>query len=240
MKKERAVRYLKVSNIAQQHWCHQFSIYRAVEDEKMVKEAVKQLNSYPNNKAKINHRDTKYKYLPKHKLRELMGISKNQGEVRAHVDAVKNIVYLPTPGDILEIGEIEQHLFAERYPTVKTFFTWGKYTVLACPDGISDDFCYEFKSTSNPFLYFYVKPVALSQVHIYSYFYKKPKVRAQIRIRSTEEIKTIKGRRDNTRVAKALDTMDKLLMGKIKPIPPRAWKCKKCEYRKECPVRGKK
>lgn len=240
MKKRGIPRYLMVSNIAQQHWCHQVSIYRAVEKEKVVKLLVRELREYPENKRRIRKDIMKYRYISEGELMELEGISEERGKPWMVISPKRKRVCLPIPDNILKVGEMEQKLYAERYPTVQTFFVWKEYTIVACPDGISDDFCYEFKSTGNPFFYSYVKPVALSQVHIYSYFYKKPKVRAQIRIRSTEEINTIKGRRDNTRVAEALDTMDKLLRGKIKPIPPAAWKCRKCEYRKECPVRGKK
>jgi CRISPR/Cas system-associated exonuclease Cas4 (RecB family) len=240
LKKRRVVRYLMVSNIAQQHWCHQFSIYRAVEKEKAVELLVKELREYPENKRKIKKDIMKYRYISEEELMELEGISEERGKPWMVISSKRKNVYLPIPDDILKVGEMEQKLYAERYTTVETFFVWKEYTIVACPDGISDDFCYEFKSTGNPFFYSYVKPVVLSQVHIYSYFYKKPKIRAQIRIRSAEDIETIEGRRDNTRVEKALDTMDKLLRGKIKPIPPAAWKCRKCEYTKRCSVKGKK
>lgn len=226
-----------VSNIAQQQWCHQFFIYRAIENEEGVKEVVRKLKGYPDNKINIDERNTEYKYLAKDKLRELMGLSENEGQSRGLVEIVKDKVYLPTPSNALEAGIREEHLFAERYPTVRTFFTWKKYTVAACPDGISDDFCYEFKSTGNPWFYSYVKPIILTQVHMYSYFYRRGKIRAQIRIRSTEEIKIIEEPRDNTRVVKALHTMDRLLRGKIEPIPPVFWKCRNCQYKNRCPVR---
>ena len=237
MKEGKVVRYLMVSNIAKQHWCHQFFMSRAIENEGRVKEAVKELKGYPGNKIRIDQQDREYKYLPEDKLRELAGLSKGERVPGGLVEIVKNKVYLPTPSNALEVGIREEGLFAERYPTVRAFFTWKGYTVVACPDGISDDFCYEFKSIANPWFYSYVKPIILTQVHIYSYFYRRAKVRAEIRIRSTEESKIIEEPRDRTRAVKALRTMDRLLRRKIKPIPPVVWKCRKCDYKNRYPIR---
>lgn len=48
-------------------------------------------------------------------------------------------------------GEVLEGRRAERYPTIRWNFEWEDYVVVGEPDGITDSFVYEFKTTRSPF-----------------------------------------------------------------------------------------
>lgn len=140
--------------------------------------------------------------------------------------------------ELMRAGIKDEALYAEIYPTIKTFWKWKDYYIVGVPDGLTDEFCYEFKSAAVDFLFIYTKPVAVTQAILYSYFFKKPKIRVQIRIRKTGEIKTVERETTEEEGVKILERMDGLLKGKRKPQPPKQWKCKNCDFKKECNISG--
>ncbi|MEM0050694.1 MAG: hypothetical protein QXW39_09215, partial [Candidatus Bathyarchaeia archaeon] len=84
-------------------------------------------------------------------------------------------------------GEVLQRRRAEKYPTIRWNFEWEDYVVVGVPDGITDSFVYEFKTTRSPFLLNYVKPVAFTQADLYGYFFRRGMKRVQIYVTETEE-----------------------------------------------------
>jgi len=136
--------------------------------------------------------------------------------------------------DPSEFGIICQLVFAERYPTIRWNFQWRDYVVVGVPDGITDEFVYEFKTTGSDFLMKYVKPVAFTQADLYSYFFKRVMKRVQILIRKTREIKTWMEKVDVNNAKKTLRKFRDLDEGLGEPKPPQKWKCNKCEYRDIC------
>jgi len=46
-------------------------------------------------------------------------------------------------------GAILQEKYAEKYPRIRWNFSWRNYVVVGAPDGITDEFVYEFKSTKS-------------------------------------------------------------------------------------------
>src|SRR5262249_61039205 len=77
---------------------------------------------------------------------------------------------------------------AEKYPAIRWNFQWGRYTVVGVPDGMTQDFVYEFKTTRSQFLLGYVKPAAMAQADLYGYFFRRPNKRVQILV--MEEART--------------------------------------------------
>jgi CRISPR/Cas system-associated exonuclease Cas4 (RecB family) len=137
--------------------------------------------------------------------------------------------------DMVE-GIKEEVELAEKYGSAQGRFEYDKFIIVCAPDGITDEFCYEFKSTRNHFLEKFIKPVAITQANLYSYFFNKPEIRVQIHIRETGEIVTIEKPIDASKAESDLQTAVKLLRGEMVPIPPKSWKCKRCEYREKCPI----
>jgi hypothetical protein len=63
-------------------------------------------------------------------------------------------------------GRFFEDVKSEQYPSIRWNFDWNGYIVVGVPDGITDDFVYEFKTTKNRFLMYYRKPVALTQADL--------------------------------------------------------------------------
>lgn len=137
----------------------------------------------------------------------------------------------------LDRGFLDEGKYAERYPSVRYHFDWNDYVIMGIPDGITKDFCYEFKSTTNGFSAFYIKPIAIAQAQLYSYFFKRPKIRVQILTKDNGKIATIEEKADKKKAEEILRTMDGLLKEKKSAIPPKPWKCRSCGYINQCKLR---
>ncbi len=125
---------------------------------------------------------------------------------------------------------------AERYPTIRWNFDWKDYVVLGVPDGITDTFVYEFKTTKNRYLAsYFVKPVAFAQADLYGYFWRRNRKRVQIRIVDGNITKTWEEEVDETNAIKTLEKFRSIDEG-AKPIPPKKWKCKSCKFRDVCDI----
>jgi CRISPR/Cas system-associated exonuclease Cas4 (RecB family) len=135
-----------------------------------------------------------------------------------------------------ETGDLENSEFAEKYPTVKAFWEWEGHCIVGIPDGLTDEFVYEFKSVSSYYLLHYLKPVAQAQAGLYAYFLDRPKTRVQIRVKQANKIETYEQKSSPDNAVELLKTMAALLEGEITPLPPGiAWKCKNCTFRTICP-----
>lgn len=129
--------------------------------------------------------------------------------------------------------------YAEKHPTIKKLFKWKDYIVIAVPDGISKNFCYEFKSAYDKLRFAYTKPVAIAQANLYSYFYEKDRIKVQIYNIQDDFIETMYRKANREQALTLLKTMDALLKDKTKPIPPKKFKCKSCEFNKRCKIAKK-
>lgn len=132
-------------------------------------------------------------------------------------------------------GEIHQMSKAEKYPTIRWNFAWHDYIVVGVPDGITDSLVYEFKSTASRFLSYYIKPVALAQADLYGYFFKRRHKRVQIYVKETETTQTLDEPVSEERALETLSGFEATNKGKS-ANPPKAWKCKNCEFTRLCPI----
>jgi len=130
-------------------------------------------------------------------------------------------------GEALEIRK------AERYPTIRWNFDWEDYVVVGVPDGITDTFVYEFKSTKSRFLMNFVKPVALTQADLYGYFFKRDKKRVQIHVMEDGVTKTWEEKVDKSHAIETLRRFKNIDEGE-KPLLPKEWKCRVCEFKEIC------
>jgi hypothetical protein len=133
-------------------------------------------------------------------------------------------------------GKIHQLTKAERYPTIRWNFVWHDYVVIGVPDGLTDDFVYEFKSTKNRALCdYYIKPVALSQADLYGNFFKRKRKRVQIHIAEEGTTQTWDEPVSEERALETLSEFERIDKGNS-ARPPKAWKCKSCEFTPSCPI----
>ncbi|MFO7966805.1 MAG: PD-(D/E)XK nuclease family protein [Archaeoglobaceae archaeon] len=130
-------------------------------------------------------------------------------------------------------GYLHEETKGEKYPSIRWNFNWSDYVIVGIPDGITDSFVYEFKTTRSKFLFYYLKPVALTQADIYGYFFERDNKRVQLYLVNEEEVKTFEDKTDKT---KAIDTLRKFkeLDNGSTPFRPKEWKCKSCEFKEEC------
>ncbi len=135
-------------------------------------------------------------------------------------------------------GESRHMLTAESYPSIRWNFEWGGYVLLGIPDGITDDFVYEFKSTRNRFLMRFNKPIAFAQADLYGFFFKRRMKRVQIYVEEERQTETWMENVDGENAVSVLEKFMRVDQGELPP-PPKNWKCKKCEYRSECPHHNK-
>lgn len=130
-------------------------------------------------------------------------------------------------------GRILEFYKRERYPTIRWNFEWESYVVVGVPDGITDAFVYEFKTTRNRFLMTYLKPVAFAQGDLYGHFFKREKKRVQIYIMEEGKTETWDVEANTVNALELLQKFKEMDEGKKFP-PPREWKCKRCQFSAVC------
>jgi len=130
-------------------------------------------------------------------------------------------------------GEFLETTKAEQYPTIRWNFEWDDYVIVGIPDGITNNFVYEFKTTRNKFLMYYIKPVALAQADLYGYFFRRDTKRVQIHIVEGGVTKTWEEGVDINHALETLDKFKALNEGAV-ALPPKKWKCKTCEFKERC------
>jgi hypothetical protein len=133
-------------------------------------------------------------------------------------------------------GEFLHEMKAEKYPTIRWNFEWEDYVIVGVPDGITNEFVYEFKTTRNEYLMKFVKPVAFAQADLYGYFFRRNRKRVQIYVTEKGEIKTWNEDINKDDVLNLLKKFKDVDNGCL-PLPPKPWKCKVCEVKNECILR---
>lgn len=183
-----------------------------------------------NNRYKIKEVKKKEDKLFKEKMRKTKGKSKILLNYLYYDETDKN--------DPLERGTILQFEKAEKYPTIRWNFLWDRYIVIACPDGITDTFVYEFKTSqhSRGYVMSYVKPVAFAQGDIYGLFFERLEKRIQLYSEGDNELLTFQ---EPVNISNAISILEgvKNIENGILPFHPKEWKCKRCEYRSKCSLK---
>ncbi|KXB01490.1 hypothetical protein AKJ44_02480 [candidate division MSBL1 archaeon SCGC-AAA261F17] len=131
-------------------------------------------------------------------------------------------------------GRILEWIYAERCPSIRWNFDWEGYVVVGVPEGITDEFVYEFKTTRKESYLKTARPPAIAQADLYGHFFKRKKKRVQFMIRETEEILTWKEKVDRKNALNTLKNFEEVERGLKEPFPPADWKCRVCKYRNKC------
>jgi hypothetical protein len=132
-------------------------------------------------------------------------------------------------------GRLLQSSRAEKYPTIRWSFPWGPYVVAGVPDGITDAFVYEFKTTRAAFLIRFSAPVAKAQADLYGYFFRRPAKRVQIYVMEDRATSTWQEPIDRAHAERTLEGFRRVEEGHL-PQPPRPWKCNRCAFRPACQI----
>ena len=132
-------------------------------------------------------------------------------------------------------GVVGEEAYAEKYPSIRWNFPFGKYIVVAVPDGITKDFAYEFKTTMNSFMKYFIKAVADTQADLYGHFFGRREKRVQIREYESRHIYTYQTEVNEQRVKEVHEGFQAIDSGE-KAKPPKVWKCKACEFKLTCKI----
>lgn len=131
------------------------------------------------------------------------------------------------------LGEMLQTTRAEHYPTIRWNFPWDGHVIVGVPDGVTDKFVYEFKTTRNGFLQRFMKPVAFAQANLYGLFFRREQKRVQIYVLEEQETKTWEESVDKESAEDLLENFSRATKG-WEPPPPKPWKCKPCKFSAKC------
>ena len=81
----------------------------------------------------------------------------------------------------VELGQIAEVLYAEPLPSIRLWVHYKDYVMGVVPDGIADDYAYEFKATTLTGRELEeVRDQAVRQAQLYAYAFKRPNIKAQI------------------------------------------------------------
>lgn len=134
-------------------------------------------------------------------------------------------------------GKQAQMLYAEKYPTFRWNFRFGDFVLVGVPDGIGDDFVYEFKSTKNSYIMENRLNEARAQADLYGYFFKKPKRLVHAFCIPNEEfVRRLEDVNPKT-AEELLEKWTKMAGGEL-PQPPIRHRCEKCDIKKTCELRN--
>jgi hypothetical protein len=139
------------------------------------------------------------------------------------------------PSDDMERGIVHERLLAEHYPSFRWNFTWKQFVVVGIPDGITRSFVYEFKSARNRNLLWLSKPIADAQADLYGFFFKRSRKRIQIYVSGDRFPKTYENEVSSENAIATLGYFTDVALG-APARPPRARKCKNCEYADVCSI----
>ncbi|MDK2790975.1 MAG: CRISPR-associated exonuclease Cas4 [Methanothermococcus sp.] len=128
------------------------------------------------------------------------------------------------------LGEYLHEKIAKKYLTFRWNFKWKDYALIGMPDGITNDFIYEFKTTRNEYLKRHIRPVAFIQADLYGYFFKRNNKKVQIFVLNQNETETYKNNVDKNDALNILKKFKSIDNGDTPPHP-KSWKCKSCEFK---------
>ena len=137
-----------------------------------------------------------------------------------------------------ERGHLLETIYARKLPQLHWFVRFDDFIFTCEPDGIGENYVYEFKSSKNR--YFSVSSIekAKLQSDIYAIcFDKENKLIEQLIISKNNKIEIIKEEVDIKRVGLVINSLKEIISAKLPKLPKEKFKCRGCEYKKECQVK---
>ncbi len=186
--------------------------------EKLLEERAKEMHEYLKERAKLREKIVRDRRADP---RSVIGMAKYIAETFG--DSAD------TP---LGLGRYAELVVAKPYPTIRWNFPYRDFVVIGVPDGITGKFVYEFKTTSSPYL---ILPVARAQADLYGYFFSRSRKIVDVYSIINGEIITEENDVDKGHAERTLERATLVYRG-ASPVPPKPFKCNKCEYKDKCPI----
>lgn len=237
--------FLSVSDIAQQLYCPMKAVLSCRRDESeyftayitdslICADKMGRLVKWPRTlsailqiAAEITHEDLALLYSLESK-REKLPAAASKGSV--------NILTATT--EKFERGRLAQSQYAEKHGAFRSHWDWDGYVITGIPDGLTDDFVYEFKYTANPRYRQYAVASANLQADLYGLLFDRKRKRTQVLAGESNAVETMESDVDRQRASKVIADFIAIERGAL-PWSEHEGKCKVCNVAMVCPVRGK-
>jgi hypothetical protein len=132
-------------------------------------------------------------------------------------------------------GDVFEQFCAEKYHQFRWNFPYGRYVFLGIPDGITNDFVYEFKSGSKGRFRPERTTEATVQGDLYGYFYRKKMKRVHVYTSDDRRIVSHNSFVDEGNAVKYLKNFARVDAGEM-PKLPSPGKCRSCDFKDTCPL----
>jgi len=255
-KKRRGVRagslvFVGIHNVARHWWCTQEAVLKSQENEDqffaaylvdrlelaqkrgLIKKLPRGDDAILDAGSGLSFSDAQSCFKKEH--REISRPKTKRHGKTLHVTADTMSNTLDPNESAFQRGNLLEALNAEKYSTFRWHFPWRNYVVVGVPDGITQRFVYEYKTTRNRYLLNYVRPVALAQADLYALFFRRRIKRVQIQIIEEGVIETYEQSADAKQAARTLNAFSAVEQGEP-ARPPKVWKCRHCEFIENCPI----
>ena len=220
--------FLGASNISQIDWCELYTYYKCKDEELKfmavyfhdVVKYLELLNEFPLKNYKIK---TLFNLDIAITVEEILSLINTNSIYGFHIIDNK-------PINKLEKGKNYHMTKAEQYKTVRWHLKQDDRFIIGVPDGIENDFVYEFKSTKNVKE---MKGKALLQANLYALMFNKTNIRVQIYDYIKDELHTYEEQSNKNTMPEILNRIENIENGNI-PMNIVPYKCKNCIYRENC------
>ena len=220
--------FLGAANISQINWCELYTYYKCKDEE------LKFMAVYFNDVVKYSELLNEFP-LKNYKIKTLFNL-----DIAITVEEILSLINTNSiyglhiidnkPINKLEKGKNYHMTKAEQYKTVRWHLKQDDRIIIGVPDGIENDFVYEFKSTKNVKK---MKGTALLQANIYAFMFNKTDIRVQIYDYIKNELYTYEEQRNKDNMLEILKRIENIENGNV-PTNLIQYKCKGCCFRKTC------
>jgi len=129
-------------------------------------------------------------------------------------------------------------IHAKKMPKIHWVKKYKNFIFTCAPDGIDEDYVYEFKSSKNSFFGDLNLNKAKLQADLYGIcFNKKFKLIEQL-ILTTNKLNIIKEKINLNEVNRVILEFNNILKGKLPKSPKEEFKCKVCKYKNICKIKN--
>jgi CRISPR/Cas system-associated exonuclease Cas4 (RecB family) len=238
---ENSLVFIGMANIADLHWCGMQSVLRSRRDEDMY------FASYLYDRLLYSYALGIIEKLPRQNKRLLeIGNEVTQAQIERLLKKLpqrkraRRIEPEKVRSELQKLswkerGVEAERLLSESYRSIRWNFEWDKYVAVGVPDGITDQFVYEFKTTGKLRYVQSNQTKAFTQADLYGYFFKRPRKRVQLYILENARIETWEKEVDTKNALSTLEYFNRIDSGLL-PDAPEAFKCRICEFANECPI----
>lgn len=133
-------------------------------------------------------------------------------------------------------GHYLETIYAKKYPQIHWFVKYKNFIFTCEPDGITNDFVYEFKSSKNRYFANHTKRKAQLQSDIYAICFNKTSKTIDQLIISENKIETIEESLNKERLDSVIKAIKNIIAGNLPKAPLEKFKCRVCMYRNKCEI----